>query len=243
MTIENMYEYSGINEMNLKQGKKFIGLKSTAYKEYLAARHLLNDNFLHQAAFFINTCIEKEIKAYLLALNVSINIKHDIFKLFNLLKEQKPKIANQLKPDFIKIVSKIYTSRYYEDLGPGFNFVIIRNKFLAEMDYTFSVLEPTTRFKLGRDKDVPKTNYELDKEKKNPTLFRNNYLLNNINRSDFLNQPDLVYEYRVLFNHEIIEALYSIPFNKEHDKFVYEGLKPLNDNKSFQMSNYHPPTQ
>ncbi len=238
-----MEEPRGVKEMNLEQGKKFVGLKSTSYKEYLAARHLLNDNFLHQASFFMNTCIEKEMKAYLLAIDVPVNIKHDIFKLYTLLKNHKPKIADNLNPDFIKTVSKIYTSRYYEDLGAGFNFVIVRNKFLAELDYTFSVLEPTTRFKLGRDKDVPKTNYERDVEAKNPILYRNNYLLNNINKADFLNQPDLVYEYRVVFNHEIIEALYSIPFNKEHDKFIFEGLKPLDDNKSFQISNHHPPTQ
>ncbi len=126
-----MEERLGTKQMTLEQGKKFVGLKSTSYKEYLAARHLLNDGFLHQAAFFMNTCIEKEIKAYLLAMDVQVNIKHDTFKLYNLLKNHKPKIAEKLNSDFIKVVSKIYTSRYYEDLGPGYNFVIIRNKFLA----------------------------------------------------------------------------------------------------------------
>ena len=238
-----MEERLGTKQMTLEQGKKFVGLKSTSYKEYLAARHLLNDGFLHQAAFFMNTCIEKEIKAYLLAMDVQVNIKHDTFKLYNLLKNHKPKIAEKLNSDFIKVVSKIYTSRYYEDLGPGYNFVIIRNKFLAELDYTYSILESTTRFKLGRDKEVPQTNYERDIESKHSVLLRNNYLVNKIDKADFLNQPDLVYEYRVVFNHEIIEALYSIPFNKEHDKFIYEGLKPLDDNKSFQISNHHPRTE
>jgi HEPN domain-containing protein len=238
-----MEESIGTKKMSLEQGKKFIGLKSTSYKEYLAARHLLNDGFLHQAAFFMNTCIEKEIKAYLLAMDVQVNIKHDIFKLYNLLKKYNPNVTDQINPDFIKTVSKIYTSRYYEDLGAGYNFVIIRNKFLAELDYTFSILEPTTRFKLGRDKEVPKTSYERDIEAKNPVLHRNNYILCNIDKAEFLNQPDLVYEYRVVFNHEIIEALYSIPFNKEHDKFIFEGLKPLDDNRSFQLSNHHPPPE
>jgi len=77
-----MQEPRGVKEMNLEQGKKFVGLKSTSYKEYLAARHLLNDNFLHQASFFMNTCIEKEIKAYLLTIDVPVNIKHDTFKLY-----------------------------------------------------------------------------------------------------------------------------------------------------------------
>jgi HEPN domain-containing protein len=238
-----MEERTGTKEISLEQGKKFIGLKSTSYKDYLAARHLLNDNFLHQAAFFMNTCIEKEIKAYLFAMGVRVTIQHDIFKLYNLLKNHNPKVGDQLNPDFIKIVSKIYASRYYEDLGAGYNFVIIRNKFLAEFDCTFSILEPITRFKLRTDKKEPTTNYEKDIAEKNSVLFRNNYLLNHIAKAEFLNRPDLVYEYRVVFNHEIIEVLYSIPFNREHNKFIFEGLKPLNDNMSFQLSNHHPATE
>lgn len=235
-------ESKGVKETNLEQGKKFVGLKSTAYKEYLAARHLLNDNFLHQAAFFINTCVEKEIKAFIFVLDITVNIKHESFKLFNLLNRHKPEITKKLNADFIRIVSKIYSSRYYDDLGPGFNFVIKRNKFLAELDYTFSILESSTWFRASGDKEIPKSAYEMDKENRSPVLYRNNYLLNNKSKLDFLNQQDLVYEYRVGFNHEIIEAIYTIPFNKEHDKFIIEGLKPINDNKSFQLSNHPLPS-
>lgn len=157
-----MDESMGVNEMNLEQAKKFVVLKSMAYKEYLAARHLLNTtDFLHQTAFFMNTCIERELKAYLFALNIQVNFQHDTFKLLNLLRSQKPKIVEKINPDFIKVISKIYTSRYYEDLGPDYNFVIVRNKFLAELDNTFSKLESTSRLKRGKDIEIPKTNYEI----------------------------------------------------------------------------------
>src|SRR5689334_6325657 len=127
--MEHMDDLTGYRQISRKDGKKIIGFKSTAYKEYLAARHLLNDNFLHQAAIFMNTCIEKEIKAYLFALNVPAGKKHDTFILYNLLNQHKPEITKKINPDFIKVISKVYTSRYYEDLDVGFNFVIIRNKF------------------------------------------------------------------------------------------------------------------
>jgi HEPN domain-containing protein len=233
-----MEEKKGLKQSNLETGKRFLGLKSTAYKEYLAARHLLNDNFLHQAAFFTNTCFEKELKAYLFCLDITVNIKHDTFKLLNLLGQHAPKIAQNLNADFIKTITKIYSTRYYEELGPGFNFVIIRNKFLAELDYTFSFLDSLTSFKLGSQKEIPKSNFEMDKENNKVELLRNNYLLNNIDKAAFLNQEDLVYEYRILFNHEILEIFYKIPFNKEHDKFIFEGLKPNEDNKSFIISNH-----
>lgn len=234
-----MENYTGQRKINLEEGKKIIGLKSTAYKEYLAARHLLNDNFLHQAAFFINTCIEKEFKAYLFALNVDVTVKHNTFKLYNILKSHKPNIEKKLNPDFLKIISKIYESRYYEDLGTRYNFVIIKNKFLAELDYTYSFLEPLSRFKLGRDKQIPKTNFDIDKEQHNIFLYRNNYLLNKIDKSKFLNQSDVVYEFRIVFTHQIIEVKYEIPFNKEHNKFIYEGLKPDSNRKTFYISNHH----
>lgn len=97
-----MTDYIGERKINLNEGKKIVGLKTTAYKEYLAARHLLNDNFLHQASFFINTCIEKELKAYLFALNIEVKIKHATFKLYNILKRKKPNIEKKLNPDFLK---------------------------------------------------------------------------------------------------------------------------------------------
>jgi hypothetical protein len=53
-----------------QQAKQLVGLKITAYREYLAARYLLNGFFLPQAAIFVNSCIEKELKACCFALNI-----------------------------------------------------------------------------------------------------------------------------------------------------------------------------
>jgi hypothetical protein len=181
-----MKEDYGHRITNLQEGKRLIGLKSTAYKEYLAARHLLNSDFLHKAGSFINTSLEKEIKAYLFACEMPVNVSHDSFKLLMLLKGVRERIFTQLNSDFFKMISKIYLSRYYENLSPGYNFVIIRNKFLAELDHSYSVLESKTRFKKGSQLEIPKTQYELDIEKKNPILLRNNYVLNNIDKEIFL---------------------------------------------------------
>ena len=54
-----MSEFSEQKVFDLKSAKRFIGLKSVSYKEYLAARHLFNGNFLHQGAILMNTSIEK----------------------------------------------------------------------------------------------------------------------------------------------------------------------------------------
>lgn len=116
-------------------GKRLVGLKSSGYKDYLAARILFNQNELHQACFFANTCIEKELKACLYALNVEVSKKsHDTINLYNTLLFRNKALAEILNKEFIKVLSKIYRSRYYESLEANYNFVIIKNKFLAELD-------------------------------------------------------------------------------------------------------------
>lgn len=226
-------------ETPAEKAKRLIGLKSSAYKDYLSARILFNNNVLHQACIYTNTCIEKELKAYIIALGLDCKIKHESFKLYNLLSRHRKEVTDQLKPDFIRVVDKIYQSRYYEDLSPGYNFVIVKNKFLAELDYTYSVLEDKVRYKIARLEGVGKTLYEIHKEEKDERLMLNNYLLNNEEKGEYLNKSDLVHEFRVIFNHEIFEASYWIPFNKEKDRFIYEALIPTNNNQSYTISNHH----
>ncbi len=228
-------------EEPVEKAKKLIGLKYSAYKDYIAARILFLNSQLHQAAFFANTCIEKELKACLYSLGVDCRVQHDSFKLLNLLNNHNPETYNKLKPDFIKMLTKIYKSRYHEDLNPGYNFVIIKNKFLAELDFTYSILEPKVRYKTKREPDIAKTIYELDVLNKMPRVLLNNYLYNNISKEKFLKMPDTVFEFRIIFNHEVVEALYSIPENTDWDRFIYEGLvSPPENNQSFQISNQHP---
>jgi hypothetical protein len=160
----------------------------------------------------------------------------------DLLKKHDDKAANKINSDFLKVLSKIYESRYHEGLSPGYNFVVVKRKFLAELDFTYSVLESKIRFKIPRlEKDMPKTLYEIGVIAKSPIIFTDNYVLNNINKVDFLQSEDVVFEFRILFNHELIEATYIVPNNQDTNKFTYEALTSVgNENKSFKISNHHP---
>ncbi len=64
--------------------------------------------------------------------------------------------------------------------------------------------------------------------------------MNEISRAEFLKMPDFVYEFRVAFNHETLEATYDIPFNLEPGKFIFEGLTPSTNGQSHKLSNFHP---
>lgn len=229
-------------EVPIAKAKRLTGLKNSSYKDYIGARVLFLNNQLHQAAILANTCIEKELKACLYTLGSDSNIQHDSFKLLNMLREKEQNVYNKLNPDFIKVLGKIYKSRYHEKLNPGYNFVIIKRKFLAELDYTYSILEGRVRFRVKSEQSVmPKTLYEIDVQNQNSLVFTENYLLNKVPKSDFLNQPDEVYEFRMIFNHEVMEAAYTIPRNIDFSTFLYEGLAPTsNDNQGMKISNLQP---
>lgn len=200
--------------------KKIVGLKSMAYNDYIAARVLLQGGLLHQAVFFINTCIEKELKAYLFAFNINVKLNHDTEKLFNeVLKIENVKWTDKINKEFIQVINKIYKSRYFETLHPGYNFVINRNKFLVELDHTYNLLYSKTKLG-GPNEMIQKSIYEISIENKNPQVVFNNYILNNMDKKHVLNQPDLVHEFRVTDSHAIIEMTYQIQKNEDHENLT-----------------------
>jgi hypothetical protein len=88
--------------------------------------------------------------------------------------------------------------------------------------------------------DVPKSLYELSANSKLDIIMRDNYLFGDISKESYLDNEDDVYEFRMAFNHEVIDATYTIPTNSDLKKFIYEGLVVSNNNQSFTLSNNHP---
>ena len=231
--MNNIDEYSGQVELTLIEAKRILGLKIMAYKDYLAARTLYNTDLVHQASFFANTCLEKELKSYLETIGIKISIGHETDKIYNILFSKNSNLAQKINIDFLKALTKIYHSRYFEKLSTGYNFITLRNKFLAELDYTYSFLESLTRIKTN--KEVFKTNYEIDVQQRTDVLYKNNYLLNNISKGEFLKQQDLAYEFRIMPNHEILEVLYLTNESSNDSKFIYQALEPI-DKTTVQLS-------
>ncbi len=216
-----------------KDAKGVIGLKIMAFKDYKAARLLLNSGQMHQACFFMNTCLEKELKMFLTSTDISIPHTHDTDKLINLI-SQLDGITwiENLNIEFFKMLSKIYKSRYYEFLQPDYNFVINKNKFLAEFDFVYSLLESKSKIVSSNYKQ---SIYQQAIDNKDAVIFQNNYILNNISKEEFLMKKEVVYEFRMSKEFMPIEFVYEIPHNTEFDRFDYQGLVQLN-NKQFNLS-------
>ena len=136
-----------------------------------------------------------------------------------------PEVYEKMNVEFLRMLSKIYYLRYIDNLEPNFNIIISKNKYLAELDYTYSILEPKLRLRLS-DKKNRKSFYEIAIEEKDPNLWTNNYILNELDKTQFIERDDVIHEFRILPNETFIEAIYHTEGSKNDGIFNREALKP-----------------
>ena len=236
MTEEAPSSEYNVKTISLFDAKRLVGLKISAYEDYLAARVLFNSNLLTPACYLANTCIEKELKAYLEIRGYKTPDRHNSFDLYTMIDNRIKDHNIKIDKGFLRILSKIYKSRYTEKLSPGYNFVVLKNKFLAELDYVYSILESKERFQLQPPPYISKTTYEEGIEEKDIRLLSNNHILLKIDKTDYLNRVETIYEYRIVVNHEIFQITYNTRKSNLDNNFEYVGIFPQSDNKSYYVS-------
>jgi len=219
------------DEVDISRISGFLG---TAYNDYISARILFNKNKLIQACILSNYAIEKSIKALILASGKKVPKTHDLTKLLPFLKHDYEKLYSKICVSFFMELSKIFKVRYRDEVEVGYNFVIIQSKYLAELDYTFSLFEPVLRIQ-NIDGDN-KTNYELAKENKEDDLWIRNYVLNGINKVDFVKKLCHIHELRRLPNMVYIEIIYLSEEIEADENFTYKALSYTDDLKNFTAS-------
>lgn len=217
--------------------RRLIGYMTSSFDDYIASRTLFNNNMLVQACCLANTAFEKYFKAFVDFKGNRIKAKHNLVKLLPTVKDFDGELYSKLNIEFLKEITKIYETRYIGDCPKGFNFVILQNKFLAELDYTFSILEPKIRVS-KKGQGIKETSYEHFVKIKHPLIWENNFVLNNIDKTNFVESLDYVEEWRILeTNGELFEVRYHTKNSKNDGKFSFEALKiSLDNNVSFKLS-------
>lgn len=205
--------------------KRIIGLIYNAYMDYKSARVLFNSNLLTSACVMANQALEKQLKAYIEGKGGKEDSSHDIVKLFNILNRTRPEITSKLNKEYFKTVNKVYQTRYYEKLPQGYHHEILKNKFLAELDYSYSILKTIITIK-------PKNNggtsqYELDISNNNPTLLQNNYILQGVDKQTFLLQPEFAEEF-LMYGNQALTIQTSLSHSVDNGKFSYSGASVIN---------------
>ena len=217
-------------------GKRIIGMLNNAFEDYLASRTLFRNGLLLQASILACTCIEKHIKGMLLYDNAKVPRHHDLVKLHSQLSSKNHRLCDKINLEFLQALALAYKARYIGDLQPDYNIVILRRKFLAELDYTYSILDPSIRFRYRGMKNDAKSTYESAIEVKNPLITAENHIVAHESKKLYVEQLEMVTEIRIAFNGELIKASYSTEESKSDNRFIFPALVFDADGRAAKMS-------
>ena len=97
--------------------------------------------------------------------------------------------------------------------------------FLAELDHTYHSLGPSIIMDQGSGDTEGFSRYDQNVRDKNELLYRQNHILLQINKTQYIERRDQVVEMCIASNGEIMEARYSTESSKNDNKYRYQGLK------------------
>ncbi|MDM5264835.1 HEPN domain-containing protein [Bacillus wiedmannii] len=201
---------------------KVHGFFNIAYQDYLAARTLFNQDQLYRAIILANTAIEKYFKVFLAMQGRSLRT-HNVSKLFKAVKEFDSRLKNIINNEFIELISLAYHMRYFDDSlftnqNQEFHLHVCKNKSLAELDEIVYHIENSWTFR--SDNKVLKRKFQIDIENQEKLLFENNFKLNRIDKTKFIEQEESVYQIQNTRTHGVIEAYYKTSQSKNDGKFI-----------------------
>ena len=173
-------------------------LVDLGYRDYIAARFLLNNRFIIQGLTLASTAVEKYLKSLLLYnLNEKewYNYHFDrIEKLQHLLDKHYFDVTEEFDPVFLTILEKAFKIRYYDALNQPMEFGFYLNQFIGELDNTIDLFETA----LGPDISLNSiTLYKQAIQHKDPHLFENNYILCSQDKKTFMEKPTTAFSINI----------------------------------------------
>lgn len=170
--------------------KQSIGssLVDLGYRDYIAARFLLNNKFIIQGLTLASTAVEKYLKALIVFTSKEeerYNYHFDRFsKLKTILNKNYHDVTEKFDPVFISILEKAYKIRYYDKLEGPIKIGFFLNQFIGELDSTIHFLETIYS---------PGLLYSQAIQNKDPNLYQNNFILNKQDKKEFMERPDTAF--------------------------------------------------
>jgi len=202
--------------------KRILNFLGVGYRDYLAARTLLNNDLTLEGTIMASTAVEKYFKA-VIALRGNTTSGHLNAALLNNVKNYDPKLYRGSNESFLLLLKKVYILRYFENLEPDFSLSIRTRHVLAQLDEVVNVLEG--KFAFHQNGKLLERTYHHDRATKAPPLFTNNHVLQGIPKITFLTGEETVYEMRNHPTMGLIEVVYRTTAPPSTN-FLGEGLKP-----------------
>ncbi len=205
---------------------------NAAFRDYLAARVLLLSGLTVQGAVLASTGIEKYLKA-LLAFRGNKSHGHLKRAHLNAFKNYSPRFYATFNEEFLLFLQKFYSLRYPDSLPKGFNAVIARREFLAELDYTAIRLNASFQPKRPDDKQV-ETLLDAFLADRDDRLVDLNHVISNIDKQSFITADvEIVYEMRILDTGEYLEIEYAAEPRPSDGRFLREGIRSSDSERGF----------
>lgn len=163
------------------------------YRDYIAARLLLNNHLIVQGLTLASTSVEKYLKA-LIVFNFKEREKYyyhfDNFeKLKNLLYKVNKDVTGEFDPVFLEILENAFKIRYYDKIKQPVFMGFYINQFIGELDYTIDFLEKLIAKTENGGASFSAYNRAI--ESNDSHLYENNFVLNKENKKDFMEKPDI----------------------------------------------------
>jgi HEPN domain-containing protein len=173
-------------------------LVDLGYRDYIAARFLLNNRYIVQGLTLASTAVEKYLKS-LIAFNLKEKKRYDVHlsnlaKLKRILNENNCDVTNNLDLIFLNILEQIYKIRYYDTLKKPISIGFYLNQFIGELDNTIYLLETSLNPEASSNSITP---YKRALKNKDPHLLKNNFVLKKQDKKTFMEKPTTAFSIHV----------------------------------------------
>lgn len=169
-----------------------LQMRSNAYRDYVAARVLLDNQLWIQGLVMTSTCIEKYLKCILLTAGKKSKVHLDSPDFLTVLKLNNRDVSSFISESFIRYLGRAYVLRYIEPTSHQASIAIEPKKLLAELDYTVAQIEASIVISTSTKEQLD-NGYQDAVKNRDDRIFKNNHILNNIDKNIF------VEEYNMLF--------------------------------------------
>lgn len=180
-------------EIKIEKLKKIEAFYTMAYDDYIASRVLLNSNYFLQGAILASTAIEKYFKGLLLAVRDEKNkVPRVHLDNFEELKNQfvgteYEELFEKFDDYFIEELCNVYGFRYYDNFSNPTSIGFLVNQFLGELDYMVFLFNLIFK-SYNNDGSERVTKYARYKDEYNRDLYKSNFILNRVEKDDFMNR-------------------------------------------------------
>lgn len=163
------------------------------YRDYIAARFLLNNHLIIQGLTLASTSVEKYLKA-LIVFNLKKREKyHYHLDRFESLKKLLSKVNNdvtvEFDPIFLEILQNAFKIRYYDNIEKSVFMGFYINQLIGELDYTIDFMERFIANSQNGGKSM--SAYYRASKNNDSHLYENNFILSKENKKDFMEKPDI----------------------------------------------------